>query len=86
MKRGLLSYQQQHVAQALRWKLLLIAVYLLVGESPANHGQTVATEMKLARMGYCIRATPLIEGLAGLGARPGQCIVGEAQLLLLPGT
>ena len=65
---------------------LLIAVFLLVGEDPADHSQTVVTDMKLAEMGCCIGAIPLIEGLAGLSARPCRGIVCKAQLLLLPGT
>ena len=61
-------------------------VYLMVGEGPADNCQTVATDMKLAGMGCCIGVTALIEGLAGLGTRPGWCNVSETQLLLLPNT
>ena len=70
----------------LMWKLLHIAVYFLVGERPADHGQTVITDMKLAGMGRYIGAAPPIEGLAGIGTRPDQGTVGKNQLLLLPGT
>ena len=40
----------------------------------------MATDMGMAGMRSYIGATALIEGLAGLGARPGQDIVGKTNL------
>ena len=82
----ILNREQDIHVWLLHWGLLPNAVYLLVRKGPIDHSQTMTTDMELAGMGCCIGIAPLIEGLAGLHARPGQRIVGKTQLRLLPGT